>query len=160
MTHFVSMADTWSSFAASGALRRVAGLSLALLVNWLVYALTFDWRYHYVCKCMEDVELFDVPLSSTPIPPRIAWRGDRDVTPPRALPSSEVAEQALRSTLSVAPPHRVRFIVNVNGRVGTCTVNGQVPSAVSADAICDRLRPLRFHPATDRDGLPIAYVLP
>lgn len=154
------MAAIGSSFAASGVLSRLVGLSLALLVNWLVYALTFDWRYHYVCKCVEDLELFDVPLSSASIDPRIAWRGDSDVTPPRAIPSSEVADEALRSTLSVAPPHRVRFVVNTDGRVRTCTVDGQVPSDVNADGICDRLRSLRFRPAIDRDGLPVAYALP
>ncbi len=154
------MADIRSSFAAPGALGRLAALSLALLTNWLVYALTFDGGYRYVCKCMEDIQLFDVPLSRASIQPRIAWRGDGDVTPPRALPSSEGAEQALRSVLSVAPPHRVRFVVNTDGRVQNCTVNGQVQLAVSANSTCDRLRSLRFRPATDRYGAPIAYVLP
>jgi hypothetical protein len=154
------MADTGASSAAPTALSRLAALALALLTNWLVYSVTFDWRYRYVCKCVEDLELFDVPLSDASIYPRIAWRGDVHVTPPRVLPSSEVAEQTLQSVLAVSPPHRIRFVVNPDGRVGNCTVNGQVQSDDSAKSICSRLRSLRFRPATDRDGAPIAYVLP
>jgi len=148
------------SFVASHVVGRSVGLALALLVNWLVYALTFDWRYSYVCKCVEDLALFDVPLVREPEQPRVAWRGDSNVTPPRALPSSEQAEQALRSTLSAPPPHRVRFVVNTDGRIRECTVYGQVALAVTPSSICGRLQSLRFHPATDRDGTPVAYVLP
>ncbi len=147
---------------ASGVPSRWLGLILAALLHWVVYAWLTAPGFHYVCKCVEPLETYDVPLPEEPDPPLVAWRGDTTVTPPQPVGSSAAQARAILAQVSAANPISIRFIVDTNGRVRECNVGVQVMAADEGtpEFICNRLRALRFHPAIDRQGRPVDYVLP
>lgn len=155
---FATMAVMASFLTATSAPHRLGALALTLLAHWLFYWFTIEPSYRYVCKCAEDLLVFDVPLSKDLVAPAISGRGDTTVTAPRPLASNASAAAHILSTLSALGS--VRFVVDAEGRVRNCTIDGRTPSANDRHSICRRIRPLRFSPALNADGQPVAYIFP
>ena len=155
---FTTMAAITSFLTTVSAPHRWGGLALALLAHLIFYWFTIEPRYYYVCKCAEDLLVFDVPLSKRLVAPAIFGRSDRAVTAPRPLASNAASAAHILSTLSDLGS--VSFVVDAKGRVRNCTIDGRTPSSNDRYSICRRIRPLRFSPALNADGQPVAYVLP